>query len=352
MADAPLAPLTSPVLPGVAAGGRPVRSLVVMVPHLLDSVYGPDSLARIAQETELLAPPLDGKQLVARPELLREVEVIFASWGIPRLDAELLAQAPRLRAVFYAAGSVRAFMTDAVWERGLAVTHAAALNAIPVAEYCLAMTLLSLKHTLRYARVAHTSRRMPSRHPSPGVYGSRVGLISLGATGRLLLEHLRRFDVEVMAHDPFVADSEVRRLGAQPAELEEIFATCDVVSLHTPLLESTRGLITGAHLAAMKHDATFINTARGAVVREAELVEVLQKRPDLTAILDVTDPEPPVAGSPLYALPNVMLTPHVAGSHSLECRRMGEAMLEEFGRWQRGESLRWQVSRQRSLLLA
>ncbi|HLP26824.1 MAG TPA: NAD(P)-dependent oxidoreductase, partial [Acidobacteriota bacterium] len=214
-----------------------------MIPSLLDSVYGPEALAQIAQETELMAPPMDGKLLATRPELLRDAEVIFASWGLPRLDADLLASAPSLRAVFYAAGSVRGFMTDAVWERGIVVTHAAALNAIPVAEYCLAMTLLALKHTLRYARTAHLSRQMPVRHPSPGVYRSRVGLISLGATGRLLLDHLRRFDVQISAHDPFVPDSEVRRLGAEPAELDEIFATCDVVSLHTPLLESTRGLI-------------------------------------------------------------------------------------------------------------
>ncbi len=353
MDDVPLAPLAvSPASNGTGKPPERLRSLVVMVPSLSDSVYGPEALDWIARETDPLGPLVAGRDFGEQPDRWRDVEVLFASWGLPRLDAALLAALPRLRAVFYAAGSVRGFMTDAVWERGIVVTHAAALNAIPVAEYCLSMTLLALKHTLRYARDAHRLGRLPERHPSPGVYGSRVGIVSLGATGRLLLEHLRRFDVRLVAHDPFVSDAEVRALGAEPAELDELFATCDVVSLHTPLLDSTRGLVAGRHFASMKRDATFINTARGAVVREREMVAVLGQRPDLTAILDVTDPEPPPPGSPLFALPNVILTPHIAGSHSLECRRMGAAMLEEFDRWRRGDALRWKVSRQRSLLLA
>jgi phosphoglycerate dehydrogenase-like enzyme len=323
-----------------------------MLPRLVESVYGDDAMKRIAAGTHLLHPPIPGKDLVLRPELLREVEVIFGGWGMPRLDQSLLDAAPQLRAVFYAAGSVRGFMTDEAWRRDLIVSHAAALNAIPVSEYCLAMTLLALKHAWRYARSAQKEGCMPALHASPGAYGSRVGLVSLGSTGRLFLKHLQRFDIEVWAHDPFVSAEEMKSLKVRSAELDELFASCDVVSLHTPLLDSTKGMITGRHFELMKHDATFLNTARGAVVREAEMIEVLGRRPDLTAILDVTSPEPPLPGSPFYSLPNVILTPHIAGSHHLECRRMGAAMVEEFGRWRRGEALHWQVCRQRSTLLA
>ena len=128
--------------------------------------------------------------------------------------------------------------------------------------------------------------------------------------------------------------------------LEELFCTCDVVSLHTPNLPQTRGMITGGLLRSMKPGATFVNTARGAVVREAEMVEVLRERPDLWALLDVTDPEPPVEGSPLYSLPNVLLTPHIAGSLGPECRRMGRYMVDELRRYLAGEKLRWQVTKE------
>ena len=111
-------------------------------------------------------------------------------------------------------------------------------------------------------------------------------------------------------------------------------------------------MITGAHIASMKEGATFINTARGAIVREPEMTAVLAERPDLFAILDVTDPEPPVDGSPLYTLPNVVLTPHIAGSMDGECRRMGRTMVEECRRYLAGEPLRWAIDRERARSLA
>jgi phosphoglycerate dehydrogenase-like enzyme len=126
--------------------------------------------------------------------------------------------------------------------------------------------------------------------------------------------------------------------------LEDIFRRADVVSLHTPWLPETEGMITGQHFTLMKPNAAFINTARGAVVRESEMIAVLEQRPDLLAVLDVTYPEPPVPGSPLYTLPNVVLTPHIAGALGPETRRLGEMMLDELQRYLRGEPLRWQVS--------
>jgi phosphoglycerate dehydrogenase-like enzyme len=123
------------------------------------------------------------------------------------------------------------------------------------------------------------------------------------------------------------------------------------VSCHAPLVDDTRGLVTGAHLAAMKTGATFVNTARGAVVRESELVEVLAGRPDLEAVLDVTDPEPPAPGSPLYTLPNVVLTPHIAGSVGHERRRLGSAIVEELRNYVSGLPLRWEVTRERALAM-
>lgn len=106
------------------------------------------------------------------------------------------------------------------------------------------------------------------------------------------------------------------------------------------------------HFAAMKPGATFLNTARGAIVREAELIEVLRARPDLLAVLDVTYPEPPVPGSPFYTLPNVILTPHIAGSLDQECQRMGQIVVDELKRFLAGEPLQWAISQQQAAVMA
>jgi phosphoglycerate dehydrogenase-like enzyme len=169
---------------------------------------------------------------------------------------------------------------------------------------------------------------------------------------RLVRERLRPFDLKVLAYDPFAKPEEAARLGVTLVPLEVLFRESDVVSLHTPWLKETEGLITGELLASMKPGATFVNTARGAVVREPEMIEVLQRRPDLFAVLDVTYPEPPVADSPLYSLPNVFLTPHIAGSMDHECRRMGRYMIEELDRFLAGQPLAWQVTREKAALLA
>jgi phosphoglycerate dehydrogenase-like enzyme len=156
----------------------------------------------------------------------------------------------------------------------------------------------------------------------------------------------------VVAHDPFLDAQRAKELDVIPVSLEQLFAESDVVSLHTPNLPSTRGMITGQLLASMKPGATFINTARGAVVREQELIEVARQRPDLQFVLDVTDPEPPAAGSPLYTLPNVVYTPHIAGSVNNECSRMGVLMLDELKRYLAGQPLQWAVTRHMEAQLA
>jgi phosphoglycerate dehydrogenase-like enzyme len=328
------------------------KALVVLNEDACARIYGEELLAEITRRVRLLAPPLSAEQLAEQPELLHEVEVIFSGWGAPLVDEAFVAAAPRLRAVFYGAGSIRSFFQPAAAARGIQVTSAYAMNAVPVAEYTLGAILLSLKQVWHYARVQQSARRWPVRRPMAGAYGSTVGLVSLGMIGRLVRERLLPFDLRVIAYDPFLTAAQAKELDVERVSLGELFQRADVVSLHTPWLPETEGLITGELLAAMKPYGTFINTARGAVVRETELIEVMRARPDLTALLDVTYPEPPVAGSPLYELPNVVLTPHVAGSMDAECRRMGRLMIEEFDRWARGEPLRWGLTPEQTARMA
>jgi phosphoglycerate dehydrogenase-like enzyme len=307
-------------------------------------IYSPADQQAIRQQVEIYAAPQTASDVIANPAILRDADVIFSGWGGPRMDAAFLDAAPNLRAVFYGAGSIRGIVTDAFWARGIVITSAAAANAIPVAEFTLAQILLSLKRAWFYALEGKRTGEWVTRQPVPGAYGSTVGLISLGLIGRRVVELLRPFDVRVIAYDPFVPAETAAELGIELAELDEVFSRADVVSLHTPWLPETVGMITGAHFAQMKPDSTFINTARGAVVREEEMIAVLQQRPDIYALLDVTYPEPPAAGSPLYTLPNVVLTPHIAGSLDAECWRMGHYMVEELARYLKGEPLRYAVT--------
>jgi phosphoglycerate dehydrogenase-like enzyme len=241
-------------------------------------------------------------------------------------------------------------MTDAAWDRGILVTSAYAANAIPTAEYALSQILFSLKRGWYHALEIERTGRYPKRAKVPGAYRSTVGLVSLGMIGSHVARLLQSFDVQVVAYTS--SEEKAQRLGAERCALEALFERSDVVSLHTPWLPETEGMITGAHLGSMKQNATFINTARGAVVREEEMIEVLSRRPDLYAVLDVTYPEPPEPGSPLYTLPNVVLTPHIAGSMDRECERMGRYMVDELVRYLAGEPLQWTISREEAAHLA
>jgi phosphoglycerate dehydrogenase-like enzyme len=179
----------------------------------------------------------------------------------------------------------------------------------------------------------------------PGGYCTKVGLVSLGAVGRATAQLLKPFEFKLLAYDPFLPPEHARELNVGLVSLEELFRECDVISLHAPWIPETERMITGKLIASMKEGATLINTSRGAIVAEDEMIEALTRRPDLSAVLDVTHPEPSAPDSPLRSLPNVVLTPHIAGSMQGECARMGSWMVDELRRYVSGEPLRHQVTR-------
>lgn len=321
---------------GVFIGNRPAD---------FHRVWTSDHRAHLAEWVDLPDEVWSDAELHDHRPYLEEVEVAFATWGMPKLTSRDLDLMPGLRVLFYAGGTTKRF-AEAFLERDIKIVSAWAANAVPVAEYALSQILFSLK--LGWSHV-----RMLKEDPSPenfihldmpGAYGSTVGIVSLGMIGRKVCEFLRPFHVRKIAYDPVAGEEVFASLGASPCSLDDIFTRSEVVSLHAPWLKETEGLVTGKMIAAMKPHATLINTARGAVIREAEMIDVLQSRPDLTAILDVTHPEPPLPGSPLYRLPNVILTPHIAGSAGLEVRRMADLIIEEFLSWRAGEPLRYEIT--------
>lgn len=320
-----------------------LNGLFVLGPDAYSAVYAPDAAAKIQDRVRVLAPPMTRNALLADPQILSDVDVIFGGWGMPRVDAAFLDAAPNLKAIFYAAGAINTWATPDMWDRGVIVTTANDANAIPVAEYTLAMILLSLKHGLRLACGGERTTGFRIRQDIPGNYRANVGLVGVGTIGRHLVRMLESFDMAVAVHDPFLNAIEANALGVRKMGLSELFAECDVVTLHAADLPSTRGMIDGPLLRTMRPGATLINTSRGRLIRENEMAEVLAERPDLHAVLDVTEIEPLPADSPLRTLNNITLTPHIAGSQGRECQRMGQYMVEELDRYLAGEPLQWQV---------
>lgn len=305
---------------------------------------------RIQQHVDFDHPPVTGDDVLAQPEILQNVDFIFASWGMVKLDEIILQHAPRLKAIFYAAGSIRYFATDAMWARDIRVSSAYAANSIPVSEFTFAEIIFSLKRGWEHMR------KQPDQHAPKqkvaGCYKSTVGIISLGMIGRAVCERLKSLDVNVIAYDPFADDKTANELNVTLCSLEDIFRQSDVVSLHTPWLKETEKMINAPLFMSMKPHGIFINTARGAVVDEDAMIQVLQQRTDLMAVLDVTWPEPPVENSPLYTMDNIILTPHIAGSMDNESGRMGEYMADELDRYIHDQPLQWEITKEKAAILA
>ncbi|MEM1026528.1 MAG: hydroxyacid dehydrogenase [Planctomycetota bacterium] len=334
------------------SGETRCKAAVCLHLDAFEKIYGPTFQSDLSDRLDFAHVLLTPEQVAAEPSLLADAELLFAGWGTPRLDRRLLDANPNLKMVFYGSGSIRQLVTDDFWDRGLRVTSAYAANAIPVAEFTLSQIIFCLKQGYRQIDAYARLRRKPGPTEAPGGFGSTVGIVSLGMIGAMVCRRLQSMDVRVLAYDPFASQERARKLGVEMVSLDDVFRRSDVVSLHAPSLKETRGMIRGEHFASMKASAGFINTSRGAVVREAEMIAALQKRPDLTAVLDVTDPEPPVADSPMWGMENVILLPHIAGSYGQECRRMGQFMLEELDNYEAGRPLKWEINRDAAAIMA
>lgn len=283
-------------------------------------------------------------------DLLAAAEVIVGHWGCPSIDATVVARAPKLGLFAYAAGTVKATVDPALFDHGIRVTSGADANAEPVAEYTLAMVLLAGKDALWQRDLLRDPAIAGHQQPaaaSIGNWGKTVGIVGASLVGRRVIELLRPFThLDVVLYDPFVEPAEATRLGVRLVGLDELCAAADVLSVHAPELPSTAGMIGAAQLAALRTGAVVINTARGSLVdHDALVAELAAGR--LYAVLDVTDPEPLPAEHPLRHLPNVFLTPHLAGSQGSELHRLADHVIDEVRRWTAGEPARNEVTRAR-----
>lgn len=322
------------------------KAMFIMDLKYVADVYSDRIYQQIGQQVDIINEPISKAMVSDYQEALSDVDIIFSGWGGPYMDESFLAMAPKLSMVFYAAGTIKPIVSPAFWQRKIRITTANSANAVAVSEYTLAAIIMGLKGAFRHQVALKRDKQYPdywSRHII-GAKDSVVGLISYGAIGKRVRALLKQIDVNVVVYDPFLSAEAAQADNVTLVDLPTLFKMCDVVSVHTPLLPSTEKMINQQLLSTLKPYATFINTARGAVVDEAGLIEVLRQRPDVTAYLDVVYPEPPLPTSPLYDLENVFLTPHLAGSEGGEVSRMGDLMYEEFQRYLQNESLLYEVS--------
>jgi phosphoglycerate dehydrogenase-like enzyme len=279
---------------------------------------------------------------------LTQTELVAALGGAEILICELervdeaVLSAARVRLVASCRGDPTNVDLEAAARRGIIVLATPGRNAISVADFTIG---LLLHHCRRIGRSERQLRErgwmvdgdLPYFHfRGPELAGRTIGLVGLGAIGRLVADRARGFSMSVLAFDPFVA---IPPEGVDLVALDELLVRSDVVSIHCPLTPETRGLIGQRELALMHAEAILVNTARAAVIDEQALLQALRDRHIAGAALDVFWQEPLADDHPIRGLENVTLTPHVAGAADDVVRHHARMIIDDIARWQAGEPL-------------
>ncbi len=278
--------------------------------------------------------------------LLRDAEAALCTWGSPRFTQELLGQAPRLKMIAYAGGSVKPIVSEAVWERGIRVTSAAAGIAVDVAETTVALMVISVKKIWQYHRWTRSGGWGTNAPwgPPEEMNGKTVGIIAASHVGRNVIRLLKAYDVHLLLYDPYVTEEQAQEMGVEKVSLEDLLRRSDIVTCHAPATEETYHLLNAERLRLLKDGAIFINTSRGSLVDERALIQELMTG-RIFACIDVTDPEPPSPDSFLRKLDNVILTPHISGCITNRTR-LGKLVVEELRRFFAGEPPLYPVTRE------
>lgn len=271
-------------------------------------------------------------------QLLADADACLTSWEVAPLDADVIAAAPRLKALAHMGGSVKKLVSPALWNRNIKVFSARPALAKDVAETTLGLMIVGMKRIFPLANHVRAGGWRDSPYwPSRELHRSTVGIVGASEVGRHVMTLLKPFDAQILLYDPYVSSAQSEALGARKVSLDEMARESDILSLHAPLLPATEKMISGDILKRLKDECVVINTARGGLIDEAALVAELSKG-RLFAFLDVTEPEPPMLDSPLRSLENAVVMPHLAGCIS-DCGNMSILAVEELRRFFAGEPL-------------
>jgi phosphoglycerate dehydrogenase-like enzyme len=322
------------------------RILVLLPPSLYARLFTP--------ETNLALRGLGDVIFNEREENLTSTEfaaivgdydAVVTSWGSPRFTDEVLAAADNLKLIGHAAGSIKSLLPPPVFERGIAVTHAAAAMGRSVAEFSLLFILMGLRRVDDYDRRLKAGEAWAQVKEGFGhdIRGTKVGVVGAGYVGRQMIALLQAVGAEVIVTDPYLSEAEAQALGVQKADLRALLQSCPVVTLHAPPTEATRHMIGAAELGLLQNGAVFVNTARAWLVDEAALVRELGTG-RIWAALDVFEQEPLPDDHPLRTLDNVILTPHIASKTYEADERISQIMVEEIRRFFNGDPLQYRVT--------
>lgn len=252
---------------------------------------------------------------------------LAASEGIlvrsAKVTAELIDAMPRLRVIAKHGIGVDNIDVDAATQRGIQVVNAPFANINAVAEHTVALILAASKNlVLLDRRVREGAFADRNRYLNTELAGRTVGMLGFGKIARLVAKKLSAFDMQLLACDPYCDGAAAAALNTRLVSQDELLAQSDFLTLHTPLLPETRGMVNQAFLAKMKPNAVLINASRGGVIDEPALVQALQNKVIAGAALDVFDPEPPRDDNPLFAMDQVILSPHNAALTDSAMRAM------------------------------
>lgn len=290
---------------------------------VFDTFFTPENIALAESLGEMVWNGEDRQLSKAEVmEKIADCDLYVTGWGSQKLDAEVLAAAKRLKLHTHLCGTVVPFDDPCVWDEGVRVISGNRYFAESVAEGALGYMLAALRDIPYYSHRTKTRRIWKTdADTNQGLAGKKIGIVSYGAIGRNMARLLSAFRTDVRVYDiKPLPQEDVKAWKLTPAGLEEIFAECDIITLHTPLLEATRHMIGRELLQTIKPGALLVNTSRGAVIDQAALEEELATG-RFRAFLDVYEVEPVPADSPLFDLPNVMMIPHMGGP-TVDLRRV------------------------------
>ncbi len=309
-------------------------------------VFSEDVINKLKQYGELSPELIDCKNIEKHKSFLFDCDVAFATWGMLTLSKEEIKKyMPKLKCVFYAAGTVQYFAKPFI-ESNIKVFSAFAANAVPVIEYTVSQIILASKGFYQGAKrykIAHSSSVSYTQN-CKGNFGIKVGLIGLGAIGSGVATKLKDYDIEVLAYDPFCSEEKAEKLGVHLTDIETIFRECLVISNHLANKKELKNIFTARLFSLMQKYSTFINTGRGDQVNEWALAKNLILHPSITVVLDVLKNEQFPYKNPLFWCPNAIITPHIAGSMGDETHRMAYYMIEELEKYISGNDTKYEVT--------
>ena len=329
----------------------------LMTTPVVDMCFDPQEIARLREHATVFSHEADPSRLRSMwSRYASEAEFMVTGWKTPPLTDEMLDSAPKLGAILHAAGSTRHLLPGSVWSRTLRIASAREALAIGVAETTLGMIIAGVKGFFPASRLTSQGGWLIDNNRVLGyqireMYQSTIGIIGLSKVARHLIRLLQQFEVRMLVTDPHVRAADVESLGAELVSLDEVMQQSDVVSLHAPALPETRGMLGKDQFSLMRDGAVFVNTARGSIVDEAALAAELRTG-RIWAFLDVTDPEPPAPDHPFRHLPNVVLTPHIAGAVGNGCRRIGRSVVDQILEFASGRPMHGEISADEWAILA